>query len=507
MGLYDITIQDVVRKNAIFRVDEVALVCENKRWTFSQYAQEVDRLASGLTSLGVEKGDRIGVVASNCHEYFILFGVAARLGAIMLPINWRLKPEEVQVILEDCTPKVLVASPEYAEMVESLADRSIFVSHRLVMGENKVNSLRPICEIAALASNFKEVEVTQQDPFVIIYTAAVEGRPRGVVLTHGNLMASSFQAIAIMGINAGAVYLNLTPLFHVGGLVISNYVIHAGGRNVILKKFDAREALYLIREEQVTIILTYPPMTSMLLDQAEASGQELSSLQVVLGIENPETIQRLQQVTGAKFWVGYGQTETTAWCTLCPYNESPSSSGKETPLSRISLVDEYDREVSSGQPGEIVVRGPLVFQKYWNLDKDTSYVFREGWHHTGDVGLIDEKGYLWYQKRKSEKELIKPGGENVYPAEVEKVLLEHPDVLETCVFGVPDKQWGEAIKAVCVCKSNSTLEPQELIEFVAFHIARYKKPKYMVFVEALPKTKDGMIDREKVKAEHSKVSI
>jgi long-chain acyl-CoA synthetase len=167
------------------------------------------------------------------------------------------------------------------------------------------------------------------------------------------------------------------------------------------------------------------------------------------------------------------------------------------------LVDEYDREVPLGQPGEIVVRGPLVFQKYWNLDKDTSHAFREGWHHTGDIGLIDEKGYLWYQKRKSEKELIKPGGENVYPAEVEKALLKHPDVLETCVFGVPDKQWGEAIKAVCVCKPNSNLKPQELIEFVASRIARYKKPKYIVFVDALPKTKDGMTDREKVKADHS----
>jgi long-chain acyl-CoA synthetase len=503
MGVYDITIQDVVRKNATFLTDEVALVCGNERWTFSQYAQEVDRLASGFTSLGVEKRDRIGVVASNCHEYLLLYGAAARLGAIVLPINSRLKSDEVQVILEDCTPKVLVASPEYAEMVKGLADRCMFVAHSLVMGEKRVNNLRPIREIAGLASNFKEVEVTQQDPFVIIYTAAVEGRPRGVVLTHGNLVTSSLQAIALMGIKAGAVYLNLTPLFHVGGLVISNYVMHAGGRNVILKKFDAQEALYWIRNEQVTIVLTYPPMTSMLLDQSEASGQKLSSLQVVLGIENPETIQRLQQLTEAKFWVGYGQTETTAWCTLCPYSERPDSSGKETPLARISLIDEYDREVPLGQPGEIVVRGPLVFQKYWNLDKDTSHVFREGWHHTGDIGLIDEKGYLWYQKRKSEKELIKPGGENVYPAEVEKALLKHPDVLETCVFGVPDKQWGEAIKAVCVCKPNSNLKPQELIEFVASRIARYKKPKYIVFVDALPKTKDGMIDREKVKTEHS----
>ncbi len=151
-------------------------------------------------------------------------------------------------------------------------------------------------------------------------------------------------------------------------------------------------------------------------------------------------------------------------------------------MVRVRLVDDYDREVPVNIPGEITVRGPLVFLGYWNLPRETDYTFREGWHHTGDIGRLDEQGYLWYVKRKAEKELIKPGGENVYPAEVEKALLEHPDLLEACVFGVPDKQWGEAIKAVCSVKPGSSLEPQELIDFVASRIARYKKPKYVVLV-------------------------
>jgi long-chain acyl-CoA synthetase len=169
------------------------------------------------------------------------------------------------------------------------------------------------------------------------------------------------------------------------------------------------------------------------------------------------------------------------------------------------LVDDYDRDVAVGQPGEIVIRGPITFEKYWNLEDDTAYTFRDGWHHTGDVGRLDEEGYLWYMKRKAEKELIKPGGENVYPAEVEKAILQHEAVLEACVFGVPDKEWGEAVKAVCVLKDGTRLRQDELIEFVGSRIARYKKPKHVVFIDALPKDEDGNVDREKVKANNGSV--
>jgi long-chain acyl-CoA synthetase len=192
--------------------------------------------------------------------------------------------------------------------------------------------------------------------------------------------------------------------------------------------------------------------------------------------------------------------------TVCAYTERPGSAGKEGPLAKIKLVDDHEREVPAGTPGEICVRGPLVFLGYWKLEADTRYTFREGWHHTGDIGRLDENGYLWYVKRKAEKELIKPGGENVYPAEVEKVILEHPEVAAVSVIGVRDKEWGEAIKAVCVRKPGSSLTQQGLIDFVASRIARYKKPKYVDFVPVLPKTQDGSVDREKVKAEHGKAN-
>jgi acyl-CoA synthetase (AMP-forming)/AMP-acid ligase II len=501
MGLYDVTVQDVIRKNAVYRRDELALVCGDKRLTFGEYAREVSVLACGLAKLGVKKGDRIGVLAFNCHEFFILYGAAAMLGAIMLPINWRLTSEEIQVILEDCTPHVMVAGPEYTDVVAGLANRCAFLSHLLVMG-GEAAGFQNLEALKTLSSGFQGVGLGQQDPFLIIHTAAVEGRPRGAVLTHGNLIAANLQSMLLMGIQGDTAHLNTLPLFHIAGFGFAFQVMHAGGRNVIMKKFDVQEALDWIEKERVTFLGTFPPMLSTLLDQAEASARSLVSLRVVAGLDNPETIQRFLNVTDAEFWTGFGQTETSGLCTFFSFDERPGSAGKEGPLVRVRVVDEYDQEVPDGQLGEIVVQGPTVFKKYWNLQQETAFAFRGGWHHTGDMGRLDEDGYLWYVKRKAEKELIKPGGENVYPVEVEQALLEHPDVLEACVFGVLDKAWGEAIKAVCVCRKGSDLEPEALIEFVASRIARYKKPKYLSMVEALPKDEDGYVDREKVKSEH-----
>lgn len=504
MGLYDLTVYDIVKKNALFRGNKVGLVCGDLRMSFAQMALEVDRVASGLWGLGVAKGDRVAVVAMNCHEFLILYGAAAKLGAIMLPINWRLKPEEIQVILEDCTPKVLVGSSEYLEILGELAEKCPFVKCKLAF-EDGGHGFLPLKDLRLEGEPAAEAQLHANDPFVIIHTAAVEGKPRGAVLSHGNIVAANVQSMAVMGIQEDSVHLAMLPLFHIAGLGMAMHVMHAGGTNVIMRKFDAGEAARLIEKEGVTTIETFPPMLSTLLDAAQENGLGLRSLKAVGGLDHPDTMRRCQEMTGARFFVGFGQTETSGFCTICPLDERPGSAGREGPLVRVRLVDDYDREVPVNTPGEITVRGPLVFLGYWNLPRETDYTFREGWHHTGDIGRLDEDGYLWYVKRKAEKELIKPGGENVYPAEVEKALLEHPDVVEACVFGVPDKQWGEAIKAVCSVRPGSSLGPQEVIDFVASRIARYKKPKYVVLVDALPKTQDGSIDREKVKADYGQV--
>jgi len=240
-----------------------------------------------------------------------------------------------------------------------------------------------------------------------------------------------------------------------------------------------------------------------LLEARARIGAQWRSLAHVVGLDAPDTIQRLHAETGAKFWTGFGQSETTGLVTLVRADEKPGSAGKPTPLARVRCVNEADEEVSLGEPGEIAVQGPLVFAGYWRDPDATDYALRNGWHHTGDVGRLDAEGYLTYVGRKPEKDLIKSGGENVYPAEVERVIRELPEAAAVCVIGVPDPKWGEAVKAVVELKPGHTLTADQIAEAVARRIAAYKKPRYVDFVERLPRKDGGDIDRDAVKAAHS----
>jgi long-chain acyl-CoA synthetase len=288
-------------------------------------------------------------------------------------------------------------------------------------------------------------------------------------------------------------------MFHIAGLGMAFCCFHAGMLNVNMRKFDAVQAARLIAEHGVSVLFAFAPMMQTLLAHVTESGGKIDSLRAVLGIDTPEVIERYQALTGGSFYSLFGQTETSMVVTMSPYSERPGSAGRPLPLVEIQLMDDADQPVSAGQAGEIAVRGPMVFKGYWGLDEENAYTFRNGWHHTGDMGRFDEDGYLWYVARKAEKELIKPGGENVYPAEVEKVILAHPAVESVVVFGVPDPKWTEGIKAVCCLKTGETLEAKALIEFVGGRIARYKKPQYVQFVEELPLLKDGSADRAEVK--------
>ena len=273
----------------------------------------------------------------------------------------------------------------------------------------------------------------------------------------------------------------------------------AGGLNINMPRFDAARAVDWIEQKGVSFMMVFSPILASLVEEHEKTGKNIRSLTSVTGIDTKETIEKYEKVTGGTFHVLYGQTETSSLATMGPYSDRPGSAGKMLLFTEVRLVDDYDRPVGTGQVGEIAVRGPMVFKGYWNLPEDTAYTFREGWHHTGDLGRFDEEGFLWYAGRKAEKELIKPGGENVYPAEVEKVILQHPSVEKTVVIGVPDPKWKEAIKAICQLRKGQTLDPQALIDFVGERIARYKKPQVVQFVEELPVLQDGSVDRAKVK--------
>jgi long-chain acyl-CoA synthetase len=275
-------------------------------------------------------------------------------------------------------------------------------------------------------------------------------------------------------------------------------VLQQGGRNVIMEKFDEQEALRLTLAEEITLWGSFPPILSRMTDAISTSGHKPNSLKYVVGLDGPDPIQTFEKLTAARFWILYGQSETSGFVTFSPATDRPGTAGRQGPLSIFQLVDENDTVVPPGATGEIVVRGPLVFQGYWQQEALTARTFKNGWHHTGDLGMIDEQGYLLFKGRKPEKELIKPGGENVYPAEVEAVILQHPGIEAVSVIGVPDPKFGEGVKAVCVVRPGAEVTAAELIEFVGARIARYKKPGYVEFVSSLP-LREGKIDREAVK--------
>lgn len=501
MGLHDFTFYDLVSRNAAIYGEQDAWMDDGdaRIWSFSEIKKEVDRLACGLRKQGLEKGDRIGVLGKNSLSYFLLYGAAASLGAIVLPINWRLSAGEVAYNLNDCGPRIVFADPEFEEVIRGIKDNLPSVENYFNLG-SATGGFTSFQTLLGQGTTFDPVDVTTDDGFVIIHTAAVAGRPRGALLSHGNVLCANMQFNCLLHLGPADVHYNVLPLFHVGGLFMATAAFHAGAFNLNVSKFDAARAAELVRDKKISVMVEFPPILKSILEEHEKSGVDISSLRAVTGLEVPETIEKYQEMTGGTFYVMYGQTETSCLATYGPYNDRPGSAGKALPMAEVRLLDDYDRPVADGQVGEIVVKGPMVFQGYWHLPEDNAYTFRGGWHHTGDQGRFDEDGFLWYAGRKAEKELIKPGGENVYPAEVEKTIMEHPAIAATVVIGVPDPKWKEGIKAVCVLKEGESIEPEALINFVGERIARYKKPQYIEFVAELPVLEDGSVDRNKVKS-------
>jgi len=507
MGLRSFALFDVVQRNARLYADRTAFIFDDERITHGAYLARAERLAAGLARAGIVCGDRILVLAQNNLEFVDLYGAAARLGAILVPVNWRLSAEEVAYIAADAAPKLVIAESGLQGLLQGREQALPSVTHWYGIGGGGAPyaPYAQLLEAAAAGTALPEANSDDGAGLVMFYTAAVGGRPRGALVSHGNLIAGSIELMRCWSLTPDAVNLGALPLFHVAGLGLLLAAQHAGGATVLMAKFDAAAACRHISRERVTMLVEFPPMLSSLLDAAEGGTGDLSSLRSITGLETAETITRLERAwPQACFWAGFGQSETSGFVTMGRFRDKPGAAGRPTPLNSVTVLDEADQPVPVGATGEIVVRGPVVFKGYWNCESDTAFTFRNGWHHTGDLGAFDAEGYLWYKGRAPAKELIKPGGENVYPAEVEIAIAGHPAVAEVVVLGVPDAQWGEAVKAVCRCKPGQAATAQEVIDFVASRIARYKRPKYVEFVPALPKTVAGAIDRAKVKELHGR---
>jgi acyl-CoA synthetase (AMP-forming)/AMP-acid ligase II len=500
MSVHAFTVYDMIARGASVYGDAPAVIQGDRPLSFREFKRRVDDLAAGLQALGIGKAERVCVLAQNDAAYLELYGACARQGIIAYPINWRLTGEEVERVMERAAPRMMVADGSTLGVVADWPQRFKAVPHWYQLGDSAGPGFKPFDSLYGTAGGPAAADVSPADPFAVISTAAVDVIPRGAVLTHANVVAANLTAMACIGLTPADHYLLALPLFHITALGMAMAHMHAGAASVLVPRFDAEEAVRLIDRHGITHVSDFPPVLQSLLDAAEKLGSKLPSLKHVSGLDSPQTIERLHESTGARFWTGFGQAETSGFVSLQRVSERPGAAGKPAPLCQIKLVDDYDREVPVGTPGEITVRGPLVFQGYFAQPDVTAYTFRNGWHHTGDVGRFDADGYLHYVRRKPEKELIKPGGENVYPAEVETVIMQMDGVSGVCVYGIRDAKWGEAIKAVVEVKAAGRYTAQQVSDFVASKIARFKRPHVVVFTEALTRSAEGGVDREAVKA-------
>lgn len=495
--LHQLSFFDIYEKNAQLLKNRPAIHRDHQEITFDDLFAQTAGLAAGLSSLPPRT--RVGVLCKNHPVFFHLFGAASALNLTLVLINRRLAEAEIRHIVEDTTPAVIFCDADMADPLSRLVSEYDFLDRCIVVDG-------PDAGLSSLyrdAEGFTPLPYEDDDPFVIIHTAAVQGKPRGAVLSQKNILLSNMQLIRYYDLNQAACLANILPLFHIMGLNMALAVLQAGGRNVILEKFDPVQTLDLIQSRKISLLGSFPPILTTLLDTIEKENYDLTSLKIAAGLDAPDTVKRWETVTGTTFWTMYGQTETSGLISFSPYFERPGSAGAVSPLVHVKIADDFDRSLLPGETGEILVKSPLVFQGYWNAPELNEYTFRQGWHHTGDLGMLDADGYLFFKGRKSEKELIKPGGENVFPAEVEAAIMQHEAVKEVCVFGVPDPRFGEGIKAVCSLHPEKTLTADELIRFTGSLIAGYKKPRYVEFIPDLPKTGDGAIDRETIKQKHT----
>ena len=366
MGLYDYTIYDFICRNAQIYPDQDSIVFNDVRLTHKQYKEKCDRLAAGLIKSGIEKGDRIGVVAHNCDEFMILYGAAAKMGAIVLPVNWRFQQDEVEYVLNDCTPKFAFADSNYHQTVkEALPKCNSIEKCYSIGGRNESGDFLPFAELYSEEGADEEFDIPADSGFVIIHTAAVAGKPRGALLSQGNVIAANFPTMAQFGMGPDECHICILPLFHVAGLSLAMTTMHAGGKNVIVERFDPELVLKLIQQEKGTTFFHFAPILSMLLEKYKEGDYDLSSLRHFSGMDSPDNILAFSKVApDAMIGTAFAQTEAMG-VTGGLAQERPGSAGRPTIISKVRLFDDYDREVPVGTPGEICVRSPVVFLGYW----------------------------------------------------------------------------------------------------------------------------------------------
>ncbi|MFI5388216.1 MAG: long-chain-fatty-acid--CoA ligase [Candidatus Eremiobacterales bacterium] len=500
----------------------LGVVCGSTRLTYGEVAARVDRLSSGLTALGVKRGDVVACLSFNCHRLLELYYAVPQMGAILLPINIRLTPDDVAFIIEDSGAATVVIDRALVGLFAPVRSRLAHVERIILMGgEAKAQDAIDGDDYEMLvddgAETFERPALDEDAVAELFYTSGTTSRPKGVMLTHRNLYMHAMSLIAALHPTDADVQLHSIPLFHVNGWGTPHTITFVGGRHVMVPRFDPEVVLATIERERVTQMLLVPTMAVALLNAPSAQTRDLSSMRrIKIGgaAAPPSLIAALDAwLPGCTITCGYGLTETTpvltCGCVKAGLEGDPtrsvllrSTAGIPIPGVEVEIIDEI------GQPlphdgvavGEICARGNSIMAGYWKQPEETARAFEGGWFHTGDVGAIDPNGYLYVVDRK--KDIIITGGENVASIEIENALYTHPSVLECAVIAVPDPLWGEVPAALVVRKPNASADEAGLIAHCKSTLAGFKVPKRVRFVETLPKGGTGKILKRQLRDEY-----
>ena len=501
--------------------DEEILVFEDRRLTYGQLWEDVQRLANGLRQLGIQRGECVAALQTNSHRYVQAYYAAAALGAVFLPLNYRAKLPELEYMVTSAKAKLLMVGDRYVDAVRQLRPKFTSVQHYVAMETPQPSMQHLDAVLAAGTPEFEPPDVDDDETTILMYTSGTTALPKAVMLTYNDFTAYVCSNVELADGTPRGTALLCVPLYHIAGATNIMTSMFTGRRLVLLRQFDPVEWLESVQREGVTHAFLVPTMVKQLIDHPEFGRYDLSSLQNLSygGAAMPfpvirRAIEMFPKTVG--FVNAFGQTETTSTLTVLGPDDHRldgtaaevelrlkrlKSIGRPLPDVELKVVDDDSQDLPLGQIGELWVRTPRVMKGYSGSSGTVSPLQADGWLPTRDMGWIDEDGYIFLAGRKDD--MIIRGGENIAPAEVEAVLYSHPGVDEAAVIGIPDVEWGQRVAAVVVPRPGVQLTPDEVIEFCRQRLASFKKPEVIQFLDALPKNPMGKVLKKDLRAQFS----
>ena len=493
--------------------NETVVKYQDLTLTWLELNQRINKTAHAMQKDGLKKGDRVAVLMANNSAYLEILFALAKTGGMMVPLNFRLSVPELEFLINDSAPTTLIYSPEFTEMVKALKESCPSIVNYIseipvsALGDRDYESWMKDMPVE---EPVPDAEVVMDDTIIIMYTSGTTGRPKGARLIHQNMVWNGINSQVINAYHKGEVSLCGAPMFHIGAMNVSiTPLLYAGGKIVIQRFFDPGQAIKLLYDEKVAMMFGVPVMFQFMTMVPEWETADFTHLKffVAGGAPCSRDLIKTYLAKDAQFVQGYGMTETAAGLSLLTAEDALTklgSSGKPLFHTEVMIVNAQSQKLGPNEVGEIIAKGPNIIKEYWNLPEETSRSFEDGWLHTGDMGYLDEDGYLFITDRK--KDMYISGGENVYPAEVEHILDRFPQIAEVAVVGVPDEKWGETGMAIVVPAAGVEFSEEEFFAFCKENLAGYKRPRRVVISDQpLPRTATGKLIKKDLKTQYGQL--